>query len=276
MQRKGDAYTFVFASVICVFCAVVLALAATALKPIQEKNVKLDVTVNILGAVGHDPMELKKTPDKAFELFEKEFEIKILDKDNAEQDRKFMETELAKLGYVPDELQDLDLGTLVRRFDSKVGLLAARAGQKRAEYDPGYKLVYVHRGETGGVDAYVVPIEGYGLWDIIKGYLALETDLNTIKGVTFYEHKETPGLGARVTEAWFQESFKGKKILDENNNLVSITVAKGPTASGPHQVDGISGATLTGDGMNVFMKRDLETYEPYFQTLRSSSRSATR
>ena len=274
MQRKGDFYTFIFASIICVFCAVVLALAATALKPMQEANIKLDVLVNILGAVGHDPVALKKQGADAVDaLFREEFSVLILDKDNRESDRKLMETELVTLGYEETELAEMTEGLLLARFENKISLLARKKKQSRDEYDPGYKLVYVHE-KDGVADAYVVPIDGYGLWDNMKGYVALETDLNTIKGITFYEHKETPGLGARVTEDWFKDQFKGKKILDDNGELVSITIAKGKATGGPHEVDGISGATLTGDGMNFFMKDDLARYEPYFKTLRNDRRAS--
>ena len=275
MQRKGDFYTFFFAGIICIFCAVVLATAANALKPMQAANVKLDILVNILAAVGHDPSELKASgPDAVDKLFRDEFSVLILDEQNTESDRQFMETELAKLGYEAAELSDMTVGLLLARFERKVSLLARKADKSRDVYDPGYKLVYVHE-KDGLPDAYVVPVEGYGLWDNMKGYIALETDLNTVKGITFYEHKETPGLGARVTETWFQDQFKGKKILDDNGELVSITIAKGKAVEpGPHIVDGISGATLTGDGMNDFMKEDLARYEPYFKTLRSE-RSAS-
>jgi len=275
VQRKGDFYTFLFASIICIFCALVLATAATALKPMQSANAKLDVLVNILAAVGHDPAELKAAgPEVVDKTFREEFSVLILDENNTESDREFMESELATLGYEEEALADMTVGLLLARFETKVPLLARKEGKSREEYNPGYKLVYVHE-KDGVPDSYVVPIEGYGLWDNMKGYIALETDLNTVKGITFYEHKETPGLGARVTEDWFQDQFKGKKILDDNGELVSITIAKGQAPEGrPHMVDGISGATLTGDGVNQFMKEDLARYEPYFKTLRSE-RSAS-
>lgn len=269
MQRKSNLYTFGFAGAICVCCALILANAATILKPIQDQNAELDVLVNILGAVGHDSAALKtKGADHVKELFAKEFTTKLLDENNNESNEDFMKSELMTLGYPQEMIDSLLPGTLLARFNAKKGMLARKAGKKLDDYDPGYKLVYVH--QTGGApDAYVIPIMGFGLWDIIKGYLALGTDLNTVKGVTFYEHKETPGLGARVTEAWFMDNWKGKKILNESGDLVSIAVAKG-LGSGDHQVDGISGATLTGNGINQFVMQDLQRYEPYFKTLRGN------
>ena len=267
-QRKGDFYTFAFAGTVCVICALILSLAATALKPRQDANVRHDIVMNLMATVGKDYKELKKLPKPdAFKMFDEEFETLLLNKDNVAQNRDYMESELVKLKYPEDELKALDTGSLLRRYSGKVGLLARRAGKDREAYDPGYKLVYIYK-PGGNPTAYVVPIEGYGLWDLMKGYIALDTDLNTVKGISFYEHKETPGLGARVEEDWFKEQYIGKKILGDSGELTSITIAKGVSPGGPHDVDGISGATLTGDGINEFMARNLATYEPYFKTMR--------
>ncbi len=267
-QRKGDLYTLGFAAVVCVVCALILSILATALKPRQLANERLDIVVNLMASVGKDYNNLEAMgSDEVFAMFESEFKALLLDKDNQAQNRDFMETELVKLNYPIGDLKKLDTSSLLGRFNSKAGMLARRAKKSRADYDPRYKMVFIYQ-PNGNTSGYVVPIEGYGLWDLIKGYLALEVDLNTVKGVSFYQHKETPGLGARIVEDRFKDNFKGKKILDVQGNLVSITVAKGRAGDSTHQVDGISGATLTGDGINGFIKADLERYEPYFKTLR--------
>lgn len=269
-MRKGPLYTFVFAGIICVFCALILAEAATSLKARQEANVQLDVVVNILGAVGHDVAALKKRPaNEIFDLYKQEFKEQLLDKENQSTTTDFMKEQLESLGYPKEDIEKLPTGALLTKFKDKMPMLAGKNGKSVEAYDPGYKVVYIHM-QNNQPDAYVIPIQGFGLWDIVKGYLALETDLNTVKGVTFYEHKETPGLGAQVTEQWFQNNWKGKKILDESGALVSITVAKGDTAQGEHQVDGISGSTLTGNGVNSFLMNDLKRYEPFFKTLRGT------
>lgn len=268
-QRKGDGYTFFFAGMVCIVCALILSLAATALKPLQVANVRHDINMNIMATVGKDAKEVSgMSKEQVQELFNNEFETLLLDKNNQAQDNQYMISELAKLKYPEDEMKGMDMGSLLRRYSGKVGLLARKAGKSKDEYDPGYKLVYIYK-PGGQPTAYVVPIEGYGLWDLMKGYVALDLDLNTVKGISFYEHKETPGLGARVEEAWFKEQYVGKKILDESGELVSVNIAKGLAPDSPHMVDGISGATLTGDGINEFMKRNLSTYEPYFKTVRN-------
>jgi Na+-transporting NADH:ubiquinone oxidoreductase subunit C len=124
-------------------------------------------------------------------------------------------------------------------------------------------------------DAYCIPISGKGLWSTIKGYLAFEKDLNTVKGLTFYSHGETPGLGGEIEKDKFTKVWKGKTILDESGNLVSITIVKGKikpdTKQIENKVDGISGATLTGKGINIFVMENLKKYQPYFSKQRGTA-----
>ncbi|MGD9210008.1 MAG: FMN-binding protein [Desulfobacteraceae bacterium] len=118
------------------------------------------------------------------------------------------------------------------------------------------------------IEAYIIPINTRGLWGKIEGYLALEKDGSTVKGFTVYKHNETPGLGGEIEQAWFQKNFQGKKIIDENGDFVSISIAKGviskdmPQDKRSHYVDGISGATLTGKYLTVGFKEILLEYEP--------------
>ncbi len=119
-------------------------------------------------------------------------------------------------------------------------------------------------------------ISGKGLWSTLYGYFALENDLNTVMGITFYKHGETPGLGGEVEKKWFQENFVGKKIFDQTGELVSIKVVKGKVNdvySGEalnHGVDGISGATITSRGVSDFLKRDLLRYGQYMKNNRTN------
>ena len=126
--------------------------------------------------------------------------------------------------------------------------------------------------ENNKVTGYAIPIAGKGLWGTMYGYFAIEPDAETVKGITFYKHKETPGLGAEVDKDWFKNNFIGKKLTDKNGELVSIEVVKGYVSKTDpdalHKVDGISGATITGTGLTTFLKSDLEKYEPYFPRVR--------
>lgn len=140
--------------------------------------------------------------------------------------------------------------------------------------DPDLLPVYTRQNQ-GQIIAYCLPTQGKALWSTVKGYIALESDLNTVKGITFYSHGETPGLGGEIEQEWFTDSFKGKTILNENGEIVSVEVVKGKIREGTkdiqHKVDGISGATLTGNGLNEFIKATLEKYEPYFNIARGGS-----
>jgi len=126
--------------------------------------------------------------------------------------------------------------------------------------------------ENDKVTGYAIPIAGKGLWGTMYGYFAIEPDAETVKGITFYRHKETPGLGAEVDKEWFQSNFIGKKLIDTNGSLVSVEVVKGYVSStdpkSMHKVDGISGATITGKGLTTFLKNDLQKYEPYLSKVR--------
>jgi Na+-transporting NADH:ubiquinone oxidoreductase subunit C len=121
--------------------------------------------------------------------------------------------------------------------------------------------------ENGLVTKYAFPISGKGLWSTIKGYLALEKDLSTLAGVTFYEHGETPGLGGEVETDWFQQNFRGKSVV-ANGRRVKFEVADRYPQGNDHAVDGISGATLTGNGVTRFINADLDKYEKYLSALR--------
>jgi len=153
-----------------------------------------------------------------------------------------------------------------KRIDSK-GMIV--------EGGEGLPLYLRKDGET--VEAYAIPISGKGLWSTIYGYMALEPDGATVKGVTFYKHGETPGLGGEIEKAWFLDNFPGKKIVDGKGKLASISIAKGKAAENApagmldHYVDGVSGATLTGKGVTAFIRADLERYDAFFSKVRSKS-----
>ena len=113
-------------------------------------------------------------------------------------------------------------------------------------------------------------VSGKGLWSILKGYLALEADKNKVRGIQFYEHGETPGLGGEVENPEWTAGWVGKRVFDDAGNLVSITVKKGKVDSGvareqAHYVDGLAGATITSNGVTAFVKRDLKALEAYLK-----------
>ena len=134
--------------------------------------------------------------------------------------------------------------------------------------------VYVWR-DGGKAVSYAFPISGKGLWSTIYGYVAIGSDLQTVVGISFYKQGETPGLGAEVEKPWFQNQFKGKKLYAPDGSPLPFTVVKGKADRLPPDqrkcaVDGISGATLTGNGVQAFIRRDIEKYASYFKSLRGN------
>ena len=239
----SDAYTFRFAAIVTIVCSVLLSGAATLLKPRQVENEKLDRKKNILIAAGIAPERLDSFSRKEItELFKKRIKEKVID-------IKGQPVE----GKLPDQIDP--------------------------EKDKNMLPIYEEE-ENGKVIAYVLPVSGKGLWSTIYGYLALETDCNTVKGITFYKLGETPGLGGEISKSKFTDQFKGKKIFDDQGRLVSIVVIKGKVSEkctpkeAQHSVDGVSGATLTGRGVTHFLKTDLEKYKPFFDRIRAQEGGA--
>lgn len=239
----SNAYAFRFAAIVTIVCSVLLASAATLLKPLQVENERIDIQKNILASVGIAP--------EGGESFSKA-EVREL------YDTNIREFVLDREGQMIEGMKPGDLDP--RKDSDKLPL-------------------YEHLAD-GVIHAYVVPVSGKGLWSTIYGYIALDTDGKTVKGITFYKHGETPGLGGEVEKEWFTGNFKGKRIVDDEGNLVSITVVKGkvseliPEEEAYHYVDGISGSTLTGRGVSNFLKSELQKYEPFFKQVRNAGEGA--
>ena len=228
----SNKYTLIFTSIITIFLGFILSFAATSLKPKQDINIEIDMKKNILSALGIKPKNsIKWTIEEVQKVYENSISGIVIDKVGKETDM---------------DPKDID-------------------PEKNMNFFP----IYLHM-VNQKVNGYVIPISGKGLWSTLYGYFAIETDCKTAKGITFYKHGETPGLGGEVEKSWFKNNFIGKKFVDDNNVLVGIEVLKGSVDESSdkayHQVDGISGATITSKGLEVFLKTDLKKYEPYFKS----------
>lgn len=239
-MRKGEAYTFAFAAIVCAVCSFLLAVASAGLRAQQEKMVELDRQMNVLKAFGVStttPDGRKMSADEVQEIFREHIRDIVLN---------------AETGEV---IPDLRVANVSRDDLEKKRRL------------PLYQWI-----ENGEVTKYAFPISGKGLWSTIYGYLALERDLSTVAGVTFYRHGETPGLGGEIERDWFQNQFRGKKVYADGR-LLPFEVVKGRVSDrypqgNDHAVDGISGASMTGQGLTQFIRADLERYEKYFSRIR--------
>ena len=239
MNRDSNLYTFLFATIMVFVVATVLAFTSQSLKDLQSENVRKEKMQNILSTVG-----ITTDRDGAEELFNK---------------------------YIEDQLAIQNDGSIDASVDV-FNNVKLSLELKKTPKDQDFPL-YVANIESEKY--YIIPIRGNGLWNAIYGYISIKEDLNTIKGVVFDHIGETAGLGAEITQDWFIERFVDEKLFDINNNLVGIKVSKtnndpNNTDKNDHEVDAISGATITGDGVTDMIKERLEHYIPYFNTLRSN------
>lgn len=231
MDVNKNSYTFMFASGMVVVVAALLSFAATSLKPAQDKNVEQEKKQNILSSI-----EIESSREEADNLYPE---------------------------YVTEALVVSD-NQLKDGVDAFAVDMAKEVRKPVLERDA---PLYV--ANKDGKTYFVIPLRGQGLWGPIWGYISLEQDLSTIYGAVFDHKAETPGLGAEIKTEIFTSQFKGKKILDENGELIGIDVRKGD-AEEYNEVDGISGGTITSDGVEAMIAENLEAYIPFLKDYLSS------
>lgn len=177
---------------------------------------------------------------------------------------------LSSLNIPANQSQKLSQSAIQKLFEEEITTL--NIDESGMKSDDGALSVYI---ATDGEQptGYSIPISGKGLWSTIYGYIALEPDGKTVKGITFYQHGETPGLGGELEKDWFTSNFVGKQIYNKEGELVSIEIVKGQVnpsnINAIHQVDGISGSTLTTKGMNQFIAHDLNIYKPFLDRVKA-------
>ena len=235
MNLNKNSYIFTFAAIMVIVIGALLALASEALKPMQQANVRAEKMQSILATAGV----------------------------NLEMD----EAEAAFNKYITDQLILNSDGEVVENSEF-VAFEVDVVGEYRslAVEDRHYPLFVF---DDGSEKKFIIPMAGRGLWGPIWGYVALDEDLNTIGGTSFAHKGETPGLGAEISEHEFQDQFVGKKVFDKENQFVSVQVVKGgviPDAGDVyHRVSGISGGTITSNGVNEMLARTLKVYVPYLK-----------
>lgn len=252
--------TLTVALSVCLVCAVVVSSAAVVLRPVQNKNELLNRQTNILQAAGlYEP---GMSGDDVREVF-----------DNIE--RRFVDLDTGEYVDMSDSYdyisakQDPEMSTDLPSKEDPAGI-------KRK---PKVVQVYLARDDQGKIDKIILPVHGYGLWSTLYGFLALESDANTVAGLGFYEHGETPGLGGKVDSASWKNQWPGKKIYEEDGD-VAIQVLKGDVPDNAsereHKVDGLSGATLTTRGVDNLVRYWVsdDGYRPYLNRVRGESVTA--
>jgi Na+-transporting NADH:ubiquinone oxidoreductase subunit C len=231
MNVQSNTYTLIYSSVLVIVVAVGLAFTALKLQPLQEKNIEIEKKQNMLASIG-----VESTVEDAVEKYGQ---------------------------YIKNSLVINSEGVEIEGVDAFT--IDLKAEQKKELTERNLPIFVCQKDNEF---YYIIPLRGKGLWGPIWGYIALEEDFNTVYGAYFDHKGETPGLGAEISTSWFQKPFKGKQLFDETETFVSILVLKGGKAdlSNPHQVDAVSGGTITSKGLEKMLYDSLLPYEKYFKT----------
>lgn len=239
MNKDSNFYTFLFSLIMVLIVASSLALTSESLKERQNENVVKEKMQNIISTIG-----IKATRDEAQNLYKK---------------------------YIKRELSLLRDGSV---DENKNAFLIDLSTEIKKDIDQQRYPLFV--AEMDEKKYFIIPLRGSGLWDAIWGYVALEDDMSTIKGIVFDHKGETAGLGAEITQQWFQDMFVGEKVFNSSSKLVGISVSKSNNDpknldKNDHEVDAISGATITGDGVSDMIIERLNHYISYFNKYKSDN-----
>lgn len=249
-MRQSNSYIIIFSAVLTIILGGLLSLASVGLGPLQREQIDRDNKRRILAAV----MDLQPTDD-VLEIYEERIQSLVVDIEG-----KVIGSEVTDEMFIAEQIN------ISKEF--------RKPPEERVF--PVFKFMSAENADE--VEAYIVPMNGSGLWNEISGFVALETDLETVKGVVFDHVGETPGLGARITEENVQNRFVGKKIYDDVGKLLSIQMVKQETGDpgiyDDYHVDGLSGATMTANGVNDMLRNYFRYYEAYFQKVKEEGEGA--
>lgn len=241
-MQRSNTYIILYTLALTVFCGVVLSLTAMGLRPFQDANKEQERKMNIVGTVvkteGMEKADIVKTYDEIIEGFVVDFNGKVVE------------------GMQPGAV------LIPKEYKKPLKERVFPVYTAKSKSDP------------SKVEFYIFPLYGFGLWNNISGYVSVKSDLNTINGINFGHVGETPGLGARITDdPAITERYKGKTLFDDKGELQSVVMQKGEGNNyddAPHKVDGMSGATLTGKGVNNMLMDYFTAYQNYIKSIKNT------
>jgi Na+-transporting NADH:ubiquinone oxidoreductase subunit C len=250
-DKERPGYVLMVATLVCVACALLVSGAVVLLRPVQDRNALLQRQQNILAVAGL--YQAGQPVDAQFARIE----ARVVDLASGD----YVEGADAVRFDIPKVARDPQASEVV----------AADADVARIHRRPLRMPVFLVRGDSG-LETVILPMHGYGLWSTMYAYVALDGRGERVKGVTFYSHAETPGLGAEIENPRWRESWVGKRLVGDDGT-VRFDVAKGVPAADAAEfhVDAISGATLTANGVENMVHFWLgeQGYGPFLARLRS-------
>ncbi len=236
MSNNSIGKTFLVASLLCIVCSVIVSSAAVKLRPTQQIMKALDKKKNILAAAGLYSPDLSDIDG----VYNESIEAKVIDLETGDYS---LDVDVASFSQ-RDSAKDVSTSIEIENDPAGIGRRSKLAS------------VYLVKKE-GRVDRLILPVHGKGLWSTLYGFLAVDVDLNTVKALNFYEHAETPGLGGEVDNPSWKAQWDGKRIFNESGHL-KLEVIKGKVdpknPQAMHQVDGLSGATITARGVSNMLQ----------------------
>jgi Na+-transporting NADH:ubiquinone oxidoreductase subunit C len=250
LNKDSLGNTLIVATVLCLVCALLVSTAAVGLKSIQDANALLDRRTNIVSVSGLSDEDVAAAGgvDKLFGDGGR-IEAFVIDLDTGELAPDACQEAMTAAGKsIEDIIKDYDQiwcskskkTEVAQQLDKKTDTIGIKWREK-------FSHVFIVKDSGGQVAKYVFPVRGYGLWSMMQGFMAVDPDLQTVAGLTFYEHGETPGLGGEITNPQWKKKWIGKKIYD--NSEVNLAVLKGDQSGDPYAVDALSGATITSNGV---------------------------
>ncbi len=258
-KLESTRYTVLFATAVSVVCALLVAAAAVGLRDRQEANALIYKQKNVLLAAALLKPGEAASREQVLAIFDKRIRVRGVE---LKTGRLVPEGEFDAAGFDQRKARnDPAQSRAAPPNDAQVARLPLRG------------LVYEVLGADGKPEQLVLPIEGMGMWGTVYGFLSMDRDGNTVRGLTFYEQKETPGLGGEIANPQWQALWVGRKAFDVNGSpqLAVIKGPAGPPAQDPHHVDGLSGATITSNGITRVVRFWLsdDGYGPFLKTLRN-------
>ncbi len=272
-DKDSPVNVVILAVVLCVVCSLVVSSAAVGLRSWQDANVLLDKRANILSVAGFEDVASGDVND----VFGKRFTVELIDMNTglpaAKDAMEAMDAAGKKYADEEDTIAKYD--QIWASKSKKPSISDPTDDATLIKYREKFSHVYVLKSEDGSaIEKYVFPVRGYGLWSMMKGYLAVEPDLQKIAGLTFYEHGETPGLGGEIKSARFKAQWPGKQIYGDDGSVAVRVIKAAPKDA--YSVDALSGATITSTGVSNMMKYWLgpEGFGPYIDQKKGKAETA--